>query len=121
MPITVRLAPPSVAGQFEIACEDTTEVWEILAKFQELFGVSVCGCCGKDNIAPRVRVSKDQNRYYGWECQQPDCGAELTFHEYNPKTSGKKGLYRKWDDEWKIFQRGGGDGDEKPAERQLPI
>ena len=112
--ITVRVRPPTLAAELEIPCDNTTEVWTVLCKIQELFDHKECGLC-QGPIRMAVRKGGD-NLYYEWQCQATDCGARFQAHENNPKTSGKAGLYYQRDDEWKIWKKGdeGGAGDKPP-------
>ena len=112
MPIIVRTRPATLSAELEITCDDMTAAWTVLCKIEELFSHKECGLC-QGPIKMAVRKGGD-NLYYEWQCVAEGCGARLQAHEYNPKTSGKTGLYFKWDDEWTIYKMaadaGGGQG-----------
>jgi DNA-directed RNA polymerase subunit RPC12/RpoP len=63
----------------EIEGDDQKSVFTQLAIFQEVFDVSACGACGKENLRFAVR-SVDSNNFYEVRCA--DCGAKLTYGQH---------------------------------------
>ena len=60
----------------EFDCDSQKELFAQLSAYQEVFGESVCGKCGSDNLRFVVREN-DGNEYYELRCL--DCGAKLAF------------------------------------------
>ena len=60
----------------EIEGDSPRDVFENVAKFQEVFEENTCGKCGSDNVRFVVR-NVDDNLYYEIRCG--GCGARLSF------------------------------------------
>ena len=61
----------------EVESDSQRAMFEELSKIQDIFGQSICGKCGKDNVKFVVRTDKDENQYYSMDCV--DCRARLSF------------------------------------------
>lgn len=107
--ITIQWRMPGDQTQLKIECADTTAVWNTLCKLEELFNHTECGVCHKTDIKMNCRFSGG-NPYYEWRCQDEACQATLQAHQYNKATSGKDGLYFKWDDKWAIYKKPDAEG-----------
>lgn len=70
--------------------EKPQDVFENLAKFQEVFEESACGKCGCDNLRFIVREI-DDNKFYELQCTNNSCRAKLTFG----KNKDGSGMYPK--------------------------
>ena len=70
----------SKSGQFGVEFEgkDHKDVFEQVAKFQEIFEEKTCGKCKKSNIRFSVR-EVDGNKFYELVCREPQCRAKLAF------------------------------------------
>jgi len=91
------------------------DLWESIARTQEVFGNSVCKKCGCTELQYVVRVDKDDNKYYELHCTNLSCRAKLSFGCYKkggglfPKRQGedkegnktwlKNGGWLKWNKE----------------------
>lgn len=62
----------------ELAADTQKEIFRRLASFQEIFGESKCGKCGKADLRYVVRTV-DDNDYYEMRCQNLGCLAKLAF------------------------------------------
>ena len=60
----------------ELEGDSQRDIFQEIARFQEVFEETVCGKCGSDNIRFVVR-NVDDNLYYELRCA--DCGAKLSF------------------------------------------
>ena len=60
----------------EIEGDSPRDVFESIARFQEVFEENVCGKCGAENVKLVVR-NVDDNFYYEVRCL--GCGARLSF------------------------------------------
>ena len=60
----------------EIEADTQIELFQRLAKFQEIIAETKCGKCDSENIRFQVR-NVDDNLYYELKCM--DCGAKLAF------------------------------------------
>lgn len=61
-----------------------TEIWEQLAKLQEVFGQDKCGKCGSEAtqfVVREVADGKKMYKYYELHCQK--CRARLSFGQHN--------------------------------------
>ena len=87
---------------FELEGSNPKELLRAIAEVQEVFEADTsCGCCGKDKLIFRVRVTGD-NEFYELHCQ--DCSAVLSFGQR--KTGGR--LYpKRRDAEGKLLPDGG--------------
>jgi hypothetical protein len=79
----------------EIEGESQKDVFESLAKFQEVFDENACGKCESENLKFVVR-NVDDNLYYEIRCM--DCGAKLAFGVH--KKGGGLFPKRKEGDNW---------------------
>jgi DNA-directed RNA polymerase subunit RPC12/RpoP len=79
----------------EIEGESQKDVFESLAKFQEVFDENACGKCASENLKFIVRNVED-NQYYELRCA--DCGAKLAFGVH--KKGGGLFPKRKDGDNW---------------------
>ena len=88
-------AQKKVNSSFIVEAEgdNIVELWEELAKLQEVFEEASCGCCSKTNLRFVVRQNADEDKFYELHCK--DCYARLVFGA----TKKGKGLYpkRRWD------------------------
>jgi len=64
----------------ELDFTNHTELFEQLASLGEVFGISKCEKCKKDNIKFVVRTDDEDHKYYSLDCQ--DCYARLSFGQY---------------------------------------
>jgi hypothetical protein len=66
-------------GTFSVEFERGTDVelFEEVARFQEVFDNEKCGKCESSNVRFVVREDKEENKYYELRCM--DCGAKLAF------------------------------------------
>jgi hypothetical protein len=62
----------------EMQADSQKEIFTRLAGFQETFGESACGKCGKTEIRYVVRTV-DDNDYYELRCLNRSCNARLSF------------------------------------------
>lgn len=62
--------------KIELEGSDQKDVFEKLADVSEVFGESVCGACGCEDVKFVVRVV-DDNKFYELKCTK--CGARLSF------------------------------------------
>ena len=73
------------SGSVTVESEGQKELFETLATYQEVFGTSKCGGCGKGNLRYTVREQEDsrgkKQKYYELRCQ--DCYAKLPFGQHN--------------------------------------
>lgn len=60
----------------ELEGDSQRDIFEEIAKFQEIFEETSCAKCGSENIRFVVR-NVDDNFYYELRCM--DCGARLSF------------------------------------------
>ena len=90
-------------GNVAVEGESQKEVFQTLAEYQEVFGISVCGGCGSKNLRFTVRRQADskgkEHNYYELRCQ--DCYAKLPYGQHdNGQTLFPKEWVR-WDFEKK--------------------
>ncbi len=80
--------------QAEFEADNQKELFEQLARFQEVFEVGCCGKCKSARVNHRVRVVED-NKYFELACL--DCGHTFGFGQ-NKKgnTLFPKGEWTKW-------------------------
>ena len=79
----------------ELEGDSQRDIFQEIARFQEVFEETVCGKCGADNIRFVVR-NVDDNLYYELRCA--DCGAKLSFGSH--KKGGGLFPKRKDGDNW---------------------
>ena len=79
----------------ELEGDSQRDIFQEIARFQEVFEETVCGKCGSDNIRFVVR-NVDDNLYYELRCA--DCGAKLSFGSH--KKGGGLFPKRKDGDNW---------------------
>jgi len=72
----VRYATPDQRLAFEFEAQTDKQVFAQLARIQEVFEESACGCCGSHDVHHEVREF-DGNNYYKLVCAP--CGATLDF------------------------------------------
>jgi len=94
--VTVR------CGNVTVEAEGQKELFELLATYQEVFGVSECGGCSGTNLRYTVRKQADgkgkEHTYYELRCQ--DCYAKLPFGQHdNGKTLFPRKTWVRWDRE----------------------
>jgi DNA-directed RNA polymerase subunit RPC12/RpoP len=80
----------------EFEADTQRDVFEQLAKSQEVFSENVCGKCKKDDVRYVVRTDKDENKYYEINCQT--CRAKLMLG--CSKLGGGLFTKKKLDDKW---------------------
>jgi hypothetical protein len=73
MKVSFRVRPELL---IEIEEKSQKDLFEALAKAQEVFGERACGKCGKTNLKFNIRTA-DDNTFYELVCL--DCGARLSF------------------------------------------
>ena len=84
-------------GAIRVEAEgDVKSIFAELAGAAEVFGNSVCGKCGSENVVPVVRDDKDGNTYYEMRCK--DCGCALSFGQR--RADGRLFPRRKKDENW---------------------
>ena len=89
------------SGNVTVEGETQKDIFENLATYQEVFGTSACGGCGKENLRYTVREQEDargkKQKYYELRCQEKGCWAKLSFgqHNDNPTLFPKKWV--RWD------------------------
>lgn len=92
MRVSYKNANGRLTAEFE--CDTQRDLFEQLARFQEVFDEGACGKCGAENLKFVVRTVED-NHYYEIRCL--DCGAVLQFGSHKkggglfPKRKGKDG------------------------------
>lgn len=74
----------------KVEAEDQKNLWQQLAKLQEIFGENRCGKCGGVELRYVVRTV-DENEYYELVCLNPKCRAKLSFGQHK----GGKSLFPK--------------------------
>ena len=79
----------------ELEGDSQRDIFQEIARFQEVFEETVCGKCGSDNIRFVVR-NVDDNLYCELRCA--DCGAKLSFGSH--KKGGGLFPKRKDGDNW---------------------
>ena len=104
MSYQIRYTVPNTPFEILATCEDTVKVHEQMQQLNALYGnVAKCTKCSGP-AKPVCRVTSDGSAtYYEWWCENMDCKAKLKLHEFNTKKSGKTGLYRKWQDDFEIW------------------
>ena len=65
-----------------VTAETQKELFEELAKNQEVFGIDTCGKCESTNVRYVVR-EVESNKYYELRCN--NCGAKLSFGQHKGK------------------------------------
>lgn len=95
MSMKVILAVSNVAS-VEVEGDSSCDIFEGLSVGQEVFGNSVCGCCGNDRVKFLVRTNADEDKFYEMVCTNFKCRAKLAF---GCSKKPKGGLYPKtrWD------------------------
>lgn len=79
----------------EFEADTQRDIFEQIAKFQEVFEEDVCGKCGNERLKFIVRTV-DDNQYYELRCVK--CGAKLAFGSH--KKGGGLFPKRKDGDKW---------------------
>jgi hypothetical protein len=74
--VKVTYTIPNGRLAFEMDCSNGKAAFELVARVQELFEESDCGCCKSKNLRFTVR-EHDGNKYYNLRCA--DCSAQLDF------------------------------------------
>lgn len=76
----------------EFECDTQRELFEQLARFQEVFDEGVCGKCGAENLKFVVRTVED-NHYYEIRCLTAEQFCSLVLirrvEDYSPRERGK--------------------------------
>lgn len=62
-----------------VTAEKQTDLFEEMARHQEVFGVDTCGYCNEHRLKYVVREDDEQNKYYELRCQNSSCRAKLAF------------------------------------------
>jgi hypothetical protein len=65
-----------------VTAETQQELFEELARHQEIFSIDTCGRCESQNIRYVVR-EVDENKFFEMRCS--DCNAKLSFGQHKGK------------------------------------
>ena len=74
MKVQRKISPTTIV---ETEGATVAEVFEALARLEEIFGHETCGLCSKTGVSYTVRQDKEGNKYYQAVCCA--CGAEFRF------------------------------------------
>ena len=89
--------------QIEVEGSNQKELFKQMAEVQEVFDISACGACKGKDIHNVVRHVED-NDFYEYHCQNPQCRARLAFGQ-NKK--GNTLFPKRRDDQGKPLANGG--------------
>jgi hypothetical protein len=79
MQLEVKVSPTTIV---KVQGKNCQEAFDALGEAQEIFGQNECGCCKRGGARCQVKHVKGYT-FYQAVCQNPDCGAALTFVAYD--------------------------------------
>lgn len=83
--------------EIRIEGETQRDVFDKFSEMADVFAERCCGLCQSEDITPRRRVATgDKGKkfdYYSWQCNNPECRAQLNIGQYND--GGIGGMFAK--------------------------